>query len=124
VFDQLQRSQFEPWLDTESLQGGELWDQRIRSELETTDYALILYTPALCKKTDSYVNREIALARERARSVRGSFLMPLRTADIAAEDRIAELGEYNEMVLRPDQFDSDCSRVVSMMLRDYQRRNR
>jgi hypothetical protein len=124
VFDQLRRSQFEPWLDTESLQGGELWDQRIRNELETTDYALILYTPALCKKTDSYVNREIALARERARSVRGSFLMPLRTADIAAEDRIAELGEYNEMALRPDQFESDCSRVISMMLRDYQRRNR
>ena len=78
----------------ESLQGGEKWDQRIRNELEATDYALVLYTPALCRKTDSYVNREIALARDRALSVRGSFLVPLRTADIAAEDRIAELGEY------------------------------
>ena len=27
--------------------------------------------PALCRKTDSYVNKEITLARERARSVRG-----------------------------------------------------
>jgi hypothetical protein len=124
VFDGLQQSQFEPWLDAESLQGGEQWDQRIRSELETTDYALILYTPALCKKTDSYVNREIALARDRARSVRGSFLLPLRTADIATENRIAELGEYNEMALRPQHFDSDLSSVISTMLRDYQRRNR
>ena len=124
VFDGLQKSQFEPWLDTELLQGGEQWDQRIRSELETADYALVLYTPALCKKTDSYVNREIALARDRARSVRGSFLLPLRTADIATENRIAELGEYNEMALRPEHFDSDLSGVISTMLRDYQRRNR
>jgi hypothetical protein len=124
VFDLLRKSQFEPWLDTESLQGGEQWDQRIRNELETADYALILYTPALCRKTDSYVNREIALARDRARNVRGSFLLPLRTADIADEDRIAELGEYNEMALRLDQFDLDFSRVISTMLRDYQRRNR
>jgi hypothetical protein len=124
VFDMLQKSNFEPWLDRESLQGGENWDRRIRNELETTDYTLVLYTPALCKKTDSYVNREIALARDRALSVRGSFLLPLRTADIGTEDRIAELNEYNEMVLRPEQFDSDFPKVISTLLRDYQRRNR
>lgn len=124
VFDRLQKSHFEPWLDTESLQGGESWDRRIRNELETTDYTLVLYTPALCKKTDSYVNREIALARDRALSVRGSFLLPLRIADIGTEDRIAELDEYNEMVLRPEQFDGDFLKVVSTLLRDYQRRNR
>jgi TIR domain/SIR2-like domain len=124
VFDMLQKSQFEPWLDTESLQGGEHWDRHIRNELETTDYTLVLYTPALCKKTDSYVNREIALARDRALSVRGSFLLPLRTTDIGVEDRIVELSEYNEMTLRPDQFDADFSKVISTLLRDYQRRNR
>ena len=124
VFDMLQKSHFDPWLDRELLQGGENWDQRIRTELETTDYTLVLYTPALCKKTDSYVNREIALARDRALSVRGSFLLPLRTADIGAEDRIVELSEYNEIALRPEQFDSDFSKVISTLLRDYQRRNR
>ena len=124
VFDTLQKSQFEPWLDKESLRGGETWDQRIRSELDATDYTLVLYTPALCRKTDSYVNREIALARDRALSVRGSFLIPLRTADLAADDRVGELGEYNEMPLRPAQFDEDFSKVISTMLRDYQRRNR
>ena len=72
VFDTLQKSQFEPWLDKESLRGGENWDQHIRSELEATDFALVLYTPSLCKKTDSYVNLEIALAHNRALSVRGS----------------------------------------------------
>jgi hypothetical protein len=50
--------------------------------------------------------------------------VPLRTADIAAEDRIVELSEFNEMALRPEQFDSDFSKVISTLLRDYQRRNR
>ena len=50
-----------------------MWDERIRDELDGTDFTLVLYSPALCRKTDSYVNKEIALARERARSVRGPF---------------------------------------------------
>jgi hypothetical protein len=124
LFDGLGRSQFEPWLDEAALIGGEKWDQRIRDELAIADYALVLYTPALCRKTDSYVNREIALARDRALGVRGSFLIPLRTTDIAAEDRVAELREYQEMTLRPAHFDEDLTKVVSTMLRDFQRRNR
>jgi len=124
LFEALDRSSFEPWLDEEALIGGENWDQRIRDELAATDYALILYTPALCRKTDSYVNQEIALARKRALGVRGSFLIPLRTTDIDVEDRVAELSEYQEMQLRPECFDQDLSKVVSTMLRDFQRRNR
>jgi len=124
VFDILRKSHFEPWLDTESLRGGENWDQRIRTELDATDFTLVLYTPALCKTTDGYVNREIAHARDRALSVRGSFLLPLRTADVRDEDRIAELGEYSDIVLRPEEFDADFSKVISTLRRDYQRRNR
>ncbi len=124
TFDALQRANFEPWLDTEALSGGELWDERIRDELDTTDFTLVLYSPALCRKTDSYVNKEIALARERARSIRGPFLIPLRTAEISTDDRIAELSEYQEMVLRPLHFDEDMSKLVSTMRRDLQRRHR
>ena len=103
---------------------GRIGTSGFRDELAATDYALVLYTPALCKKTDSYVNQEIALARKRALGVRGSFLIPLRTADIDVEDRVAELSEYQEMPLRPAYFDQDLSKVVSIMLRDFQRRNR
>ena len=93
--------------------------------MDATDYTLVLYTPTLFrKKNDAYVNREIAHARDRALSVRGSFLLPLRTADIRDEDRIAELSEYSDMVLRPEQFNSDFSKVISTLRRDYQRRNR
>ena len=124
IFDALQKAHFEPWLDRESLAGGEEWDQRIESGLEESDFVLVLYTPQFCKKTDSYVNKEVALARRRALSVRGSFLIPLRTEELADAERVAELREYNEMELRPEFFEEDCAKVVSTMLREYQRRNR
>ena len=84
----------------------------------------MLYTPALCRKTDSYVNFEVAQARRRAMNVRGSFLIPLRTAEIADTDRISELSEYQEMELRPAHLDDDMAKVISTMRRDYQRRQR
>jgi hypothetical protein len=124
VFDTLQKAHFEPWLDKESLVGGDTWDLRIQDELEATDFTLVLYTLNFCRKKDSYVNKEVNLARRRALSVRGSFLIPLRTTDIAAEDRVAELSEYQEMLLRPAFFDEDMTKVISTLLRDYQRRNR
>jgi len=124
VFDALQKAGFEPWFDKESLGGGDLWDANIREELAATDFTLVLYTPALCRKTDSYVNREINLARQRAMNVRGAFLIPLRTTDIVDEQRIRELDDYHEMLLRPEGFDDDMSKVVSTMRRDYQRRLR
>lgn len=124
VFDTLQKAGFEPWFDKESLSGGDLWNERIQEELNVTDFTLVLYTPALCAKTDSYVNKEINLARQRALNVRGSFLIPLQTAEIAAENRIHELSGYQEMLLRPTSFDEDITKIVSTMRRDYQRRLR
>lgn len=124
VFDAVQKAHFEPWLDRESLVGGDDWDRRIEGELEASDFTLVLYTPAFCRKTDSYVNKEVALARHRALKVRGPFIIPLRTSDIAEADRVDELREYNEMELRPAGFDEDISKVISTMLREYQRRNR
>jgi hypothetical protein len=125
VYDALQKAHFEPWLDRESLQGGEDWDKRIETDLDASDFTLVLYTPAFSRKTDSYVNKEVALASERALKVRGSFLIPLRTNDIADADRVDELRKYDEMELRPDSgFDEDISKVISTMRREYQRRNR
>jgi hypothetical protein len=120
----LKSSNFEPWLDTDSLAGGDFWDQRIREQLEDTDYVLVLYTSALSRKRDSYVNKEIALALDRALEVRGNFLIPLRTEQLAAEERIHELSKYQEMALRQGFFEEDIAKVLSTMRRDYQRRNR
>jgi hypothetical protein len=124
VYDALQKAHFEAWLDKECLAGGEAWDQRIQDELDVTDFTIVLYTPAFCRKADSYVNKEVTLARRRGESVRGTFLIPVRTADLADDDRVSELGHYQEMALRPEYFDEDFAKVISTMLRDYQRRNR
>jgi hypothetical protein len=124
VYDALQKAHFEPWLDRECLAGGDAWDQRIQDELEITDFTIVLYTPGFCRKSDSYVNKEVTLARRRGESVRGTFLIPVRTAELADDERVAELSHYQEAALRPEYFDEDFAKVVSMMLRDYQRRNR
>lgn len=124
LFVALQKSQFEPWLDRECLAGGEDWDKRIEHELEISDFTLVIYSKAFCKKSDSYVNTEVALASRRALQVRGSFLIPLRTCDITEEDRVFELGKHNEMDLRPEAFDEQLSKVISAMRREYQLRNR
>ena len=124
VFDALQKAYFEPWLDQESLQGGDDWNKRIEGDLDASDFVLVLYTPAFCRKTDSYVNKEVALACERALRVRGSFLIPVRTVDLADEDRVDALRKFDEMELKAAEFDEDISRIVSVMKREYQRRNR
>jgi uncharacterized protein YciU (UPF0263 family) len=124
LFDGLQKEQFDPWLDKEKLEGGEDWDKRIKLDLDNSHFTLLLYSKALINKRDGYVNTEIELARERARNVRGSFLIPLRTSEIAPEERIFEVGKYNEMDLRPESFDQDLAKVISTMRREYQLRNR
>ena len=124
VVDALHRANFDPWWDEDGLSGGELWDERVRDELEATDFTLVFYSPALCRKTDGYVNKEIALARDRDLKIRGNFLIPLRTAEISDEDRIAELSKYHEMPVRPTHFDEDMADVISSMRRDLQLRHR
>lgn len=124
VFDKLRRSNFEPWLDREGLRGGDLWDQRLREELDASDFTLVLHTPAFQAKTDSYVNKEVALARERALRVRGAFLIPLRSLELKAEERVPELSSYQDMPLGAASFDDDMAKVTSTMLREYQRRSR
>jgi len=124
VFDALQKEYFEPWLDQESLQGGDDWNKRIENDLDASDFVLVLYTPAFCRKTDSYVNKEVALACERALRVRGSFLIPVRTEVLPEEDRVDALRKFDEMELRETAFDEDFSKIISTLKREYQRRNR
>jgi hypothetical protein len=124
LFDALQKEYFDPWLDQEKLVGGEDWNKHIRQDLARSDFALLLYSKAFCAKRDSYVNTEVEIATERAMSVRGSFLIPLRTFDITPEERVFDLGKYNEMDLKPDSFDEHVGKVISTMRREYQLRNR
>lgn len=124
IYDTLQRAYIDPWLDRESLAGGDDWNQRIETDLETSHFVLALYTKALCRKVDSYVNKELALAAERALRVRGPFLIPLRYGDLSGEHSIDALGKYDQVELKDESFDEDMAKVISTIKREYQRRNR
>ena len=113
----LRRADFEAFLDTDTLSGGEYWDKRIPEEIKAADFTLVLYSPALCRKTDSYVNKEIHLASDRGDYIRGPFLIPLRTAEIPDADRIAELIYFKDMPLRSTHFDEDMAQVTKTMVR-------
>jgi hypothetical protein len=124
VYGALQGAYIDPWLDRHSLEGGDDWNKRIESDLDTSNFVLALYTRALCRKVDSYVNKELALAAERALRVRGPFLIPLKYGDLSGEQGIDELRKYDHMELKDETFGEDMARVISIIKREYQRRNR
>ncbi|MCY1074313.1 toll/interleukin-1 receptor domain-containing protein [Archangium lansingense] len=123
LYSTLKSKSFDPWFDKQSLEGGDPWDQEIESGLSDTDFVLVIYSRALIHQWDGYVNKEIGLARERAKYVRGKFLVPLRTVELTNEERIKELQGYHEMVLREEQYEQDVGQLVSLMTREFQRRS-
>ena len=124
IFATLQSASFDPWFDQAALQGGDRWDQTIEEGLKESDFVLVVHSAALSRKRDSYVNKELALARRRALEVRGSFLIPLRTDDLTPEQRISELSEYQEVPLRGGHYADNLKQVISLMTREIQRRRR
>jgi len=125
LFEALQKAGFEPWLDKEKLEGGMDWERNIEAELDSADFVLILYSLALSRKRDNYVNREIALAEKRASRVRGGgFLIPLKIETIGRDDQIPELDKWQTMPLMDESFDRDLASVKSRVIREFQRRNK
>ena len=125
LFASLQKEGFAPWLDKDALRGGEQWNDVIEEQLRDAEYVLVLETKSLAEKLVGYVNKEIAVARDQAQRYRGgSFLIPLVAEDMKTEDEIKELGAFQRMPLRDSHYDEDVSALVSVMRRDYQRRQR
>ena len=84
IHDALKRAGLEPWLDKESLRGGDVWDDHIESTIKEVDYFVVLNSRALDAKSRaaSYVNKEIkkALEAEELRLL-GSFIIPVTVDD-------------------------------------------
>ncbi len=64
IHDALKKNGIQPWLDKETLRGGDEWDAMIESTIGEVDYFVILNSRALKAKTleKSYVNKEINVA--------------------------------------------------------------
>jgi len=123
LYEALGESGFDTWLDKVRLEGGTRWDAMIEQEIDRSDYVLILQSRALAAKVDSYVNKEIALARQRALRVSDPFkcLIPL---EIEPCERRPDLASYQAETLTPERYSDDVQKLVSLIKRDYQKRQR
>lgn len=83
IHDALKQTGLEPWLDKESLRGGDRWDALIESTIKGVDRFVVLNSQALQAKSQktSYVNKEIKVAL-RAEDWRfKSFIIPVKIDD-------------------------------------------
>lgn len=84
----------------------------------------MLQSRALAAKIDSYVNAEIALALKRAGHVRAPFkcLIPLQ---IDPGEVLPDLASFQTEPLGVgEDYEADLRRLVSLLRRDYQLRQR
>ena len=124
LWDGLDRAGFEVWLDKVRLEGGDRWDPAIEQAIDQSDYVLVLQSRALVAKVDSYVNKEIALARERARRVAASVQVPHPARDRAGRSPSGSRSPIRAQRLGPEGYDDDLQKLVSIITRDYQLRHR
>ena len=125
LFDGLEQAGFDTWLDKVRLEGGDRWDGTIEQEIGRSDYILVLQSRALAGKFDGYVNAEIGLALKRAGHVRAPFkcIIPLQ---IESCEMLQDLAPYQTEPLGvgADGYEEDVRRLVSLLRRDYQLRQR
>ena len=112
VHGALQSAGLAPWLDRESLRGGDAWDARIETTIrEEIDFFVVLNSRALAAKRDqaSYVNKEINVAR-RAKDLRmGSFIIPVR---LDGTPLVPELREFHAIDLAAPNGLRDLVRAI------------
>jgi hypothetical protein len=122
----LPKEQFESWLDTDFLKGGEDWNAQLEDKLRNSDYFLVLNSENLVNKKVGYVNKEIemALDLQKYRQRGTKFIIPLRVGGIAVEDGRQDLLSFQQMPLRPESFDDDVAQIVKTISRAFQLRER
>jgi len=79
------------WLDRQNLRGGDRWDQLLHKAIrEWVQYVVVLETPAMLARPESYYYREIRTALEREKGFRqgAKFIFP---AQLVPCDRLQEL---------------------------------
>ncbi len=83
INDGLARAGFDPWLDKESLRGGDQWDPLIESTIGKMNYFVVLNSRNLQAKSQgaSYVNKEIKVALRAEDWRMGKFIIPVNVDD-------------------------------------------
>lgn len=77
---QLQQAGIDPWQDIQKLRGGDNWDRQLVHVIEKiVDYVIVIQTPEMIGKIESYFYKEIATALERQKkfAVGTRFIVPV-----------------------------------------------
>jgi hypothetical protein len=120
----LPKEQFEPWLDTSFLQGGDDWNKELEDKIRSSDYFLVLNSQNLVRKQVGYVNKEIAeaLDQQRHRQSGIRFIIPLQVGGATAETGRSDLAGFQQLPLRADSFNDDLGAIIKWLSRDFQLR--
>ncbi|HSR33671.1 MAG TPA: toll/interleukin-1 receptor domain-containing protein [Anaerolineae bacterium] len=82
------------WRDRQDLRGGDEWDRRIEHVIhKQVDYVLVLQTPQMLQRPESYLHKEIKVALERQeRFDQGErFLIPSILQSCEGLERLSHL---------------------------------
>jgi hypothetical protein len=80
LYEELKKAGFTPWLDKESLRGGDEWEKEIEKAIKNEiDYVIVLQSNHLAEKIEGYVNKEINMALKRQETFRRGirFILPV-----------------------------------------------
>ncbi|MBK1648555.1 toll/interleukin-1 receptor domain-containing protein [Rhabdochromatium marinum] len=117
--ERLQAEGLRIWLDRQNLRGGDRWEQLIPDVIKRqVDYVLVLQTPQLLARVESYVYREIeeSLARQSTFAPKLRFLIPVRMEPDAQIDGLSQLHFVD--LTTPRGLDD----LVAAIREDWQRR--
>lgn len=126
LYHALPRESFEAWMDTQLLEAGEDWNQRIEDRIYSSDFFIVLNSANLAAKQVGYVNKEILLALDRQKYFQPGvkFVIPAAVEGAAPEGGRSDLKEFQQVRLRLERFDEDVGELVRTMTRDFQLRSR
>src|SRR5215216_2316316 len=85
LFVALEASNFEPFLDLETLEIGENWEATLRKEIERSDAAILLLSKKAVEESE-WVAREIHLLQVREGNRPGFLILPLLLGDAKVRD--------------------------------------
>jgi len=79
----LSKAGFQPWMDVQNLQPGQVWDIEIRKALQASDFIIIFLSKNSIRK-EGYLQKEIKSALELAdrKPENTIFIIPVRLDDV------------------------------------------
>ncbi len=120
---QLQALGIGVWLDQQNLRGGDNWEQLIPHVIQKqVDYVVVLQSPNMVGRVESYCYKEIAMALERQKSFGEDFRFII-PAQLAPCQLLASLASLHVIALNPAQ-PQNVRELATAINEDWQRRRR